>query len=49
MSLDELLNICAQALCEYFFKSVNKRNFAFCTSTQSPYQTIFEFRPCLKD
>ena len=48
MSLEERLDICSQALLDNLLK-VLKELPKFCTRAQSPYQTIFEFRPCIKD
>ena len=48
MSVEERLDICSQALLDNLLKVLKKKT-EFCTRTQSPYQTIFEFRPCIKD
>ena len=48
MFLEERLDICSQALLANLLKVLNEKT-EFCTTTQSPYKTIFEFRPCIKD
>ena len=46
MSVDERLDICARALLDILLQVC--KYMEFCSSTQSPYQTIFEFQCCLK-